>query len=65
MVTIIEVKNKSIDGTAVFELRGKSSDAKPIGFYNEALVGNGSTFLEMDTGNVFMFDEENQKWEEL
>lgn len=65
MITIVDVKNKSIGGTAVFELRGRSSDSKPIGFYSEALIGNGSTFLEMDTGRVFMFDEENQNWEEL
>ena len=65
MITIVDKKNDAIDGTAIFELRGKSSDAKPVGFFDSALVGNGSTFIEMDTGKVYMFDGENQGWEEL
>lgn len=41
------------------DLRGLSADTKPMD------VPNGSTFLEMDTGKVFAFDEENKLWREL
>ena len=38
-----------------YEFSGLSTDAKPI-----ERVGNGSIFIEMDTGKVFMFDEQNK-----
>lgn len=41
------------------ELRGLSTDTKPED------VPNGSSFLEMDTGEVFMFDAKNKIWLEL
>lgn len=44
-----------------FEFRGLSTDTKPI----NSLIGNGSTFFEIDTCKVFMFNEEKQKWVEL
>jgi len=65
LITIVKVSNISIDGTAVFEFRCKSSDDKPVGFYDVAIVGNGSTLTEMDTSKVYMFDGENQSWGEL
>ena len=39
------------------EYAGLSSDPKPIDN-----VRNGSFFLEMDTGKVFVFDEANKIW---
>jgi len=47
------------DKTAM--LNGLSTDEKPIG----PTIGNGSLFLEMDTGKVFVFDAENSAWIEL
>ena len=38
------------------DYRGLSSDTKPSG------VGNGSTFLEIDTGAKYMYDAENDEW---
>lgn len=38
------------------EYRGKSTDTKPSG------VANGTTFLEIDTGAKYMYDEENGEW---
>ena len=39
------------------DITGLSTDEKPIdGIYNT------STFYEMDTHKVFMFDEENKRW---
>ena len=42
------------------ELRGLSTDVKPTKY-----VGNGSLFIEMDTGKAFVFDKENCKWLEV
>lgn len=38
------------------DYRGLSTDEKPLD------ASNGSTFLEIDTGNVFCFDRGNKKW---
>ena len=43
-----------------YEFRGLSTDEKPI-----ERVGNGSIFIEIDTGKVFIFDEQNKTWREL
>lgn len=36
---------------------GLSTDEKPIDGYK-----NADRFMEIDTGNVSIFDEENKKW---
>lgn len=51
-------------GAWVAEYRGLSTDEKPI-LANEKKVTNGSTFLEMDTGKVFLYDEEHDEWIEV
>ena len=38
------------------EIYGLSTDTKPTD------VENGSTFYEMDTKMLYMFDEENKRW---
>ena len=52
MTTIINEKT--------YEYRGLSTDVKPM-----EKAGNGSVFIEMDTGKVYIFDEENLIWIEL
>lgn len=47
----------TVVGSDTYEYRGLSTDKKPI-----ERVGNGSTFIEMDTGKVFMFDKKSKKW---
>ena len=52
MITVVTNDN-------CFEFRGLSSDVKPIGINaaNHTVnypIGNGSVFLEMDTGNVYL-----------
>lgn len=37
---------------------GLSADTKPTN------ANNGSLFIEIDTGNVYSFDAENEEWEE-
>ena len=53
MITVSNIGN-------VYDLRGLSTDKKPL-----ENVGNGSTFLEIDTGKVFIFDKENSIWREI
>ena len=43
------------------DLRGLSTQRKPLKKDLSAL-GNGSVFLEMDTAQLFMYDEENDRW---
>ena len=43
----------------IVELRGLSTDEKPTNY------GNGSIFLEIDTGKLYLFDAENQEWKEI
>lgn len=43
---------------AVWELRGLSTDLKPT----TDKIPNGSSFREMDTGSVYMYDGEFRKW---
>lgn len=45
--------------TTGWDLRGLSTDNKPTD------VPNGSTFLEMNTSKVYVFDAENSQWLEL
>ena len=49
----------------IMELNGLSTDEKPIGKYGNTKVPNASTFLEMDTSKVFIYDAENEQWHEL
>ena len=44
----------TVTGEKTYEYRGLSTDVKPTKH-----VGNGSVFIEMDTGKVYIFDEEN------
>ena len=57
---------KIVDGVAksreLFTLAGLSTDAKPVAEYKGILIRNGSTFIEIDTGKVYMYDEEGGKW---
>ena len=45
-------------GNYINEYCGLSSDEKPI----DALVPNASLFLEIDTGDLYLFDRENGEW---
>ena len=41
---------------AQYDMYGLSTDTKPMD------VGNASTFYEMDTKTLFMFDAQNKVW---
>lgn len=55
---IRNIVERSVDGTKRYIVAaGLSSDDKPV----ENII-TGSRFLEVDTGIVCAFDEENQSW---
>lgn len=53
-------KNTLIKDKPELELRGLSTDTKPT----EKVI-NGTTFIEMDTGKIYMYDLENEEWKEI
>lgn len=63
MVSIYS-KKPATAGKFFFELRGLSTDEKPTVVKNQK-VENGSMFIEINTGKIFLFDLENQQWKEL
>lgn len=63
MITVYKATTAS-DGSAILELRGKSTDTKPTETCEGFNVGNGSTFYEIDTGDLYMFDADAGEWVE-
>ena len=67
MVSIYKRENlKTINNeiAANMELRGLSTDEKPTEI-NNIIIDNGSMFIEIDTGKLFLYDLENEEWEEI
>jgi hypothetical protein len=48
----------AVDGAYVIDAAGLSTDTKPTG----ATIATGSTFMEVDTGKVYFYNESNQTW---
>ena len=59
---MITIANNVEGKQTPFEFFGLSKNEKPVGKFNGIKVVNGSTFFEIDTKKLFMFDEENQVW---
>lgn len=55
-VDIVDTENYLV----IANLYGTSSDSKPTAGY-----ANGSTFLEVDTGKIYLFNESTSSWVEL
>jgi len=51
-MTIIHPENNATPIADVYDIRGLSSETKPTG------VPVGSTYLEVDTGDLYMFTDE-------
>lgn len=51
--------NNVENGSREVEYRGLSTDTKPT------KVENGSVFIEIDTGKLFIYDKENEQWKEV
>lgn len=61
MITIYKNRNvlSATTGNNEYELKGLSTDEKPITFEN------GTTFIEIDTGKIYMFDAVSKQWKEI
>lgn len=69
MITIYNTKKSNIDRVNgevfyLLELRGLSTDEKPITIAN-GTIENGSSFIEIDTGKVYLYNIESQSWIEV
>lgn len=60
-ITYRKVQDYDSDWNPIYEIHGfgLSTDTKPT-----EGVGNGSAFLEMDTGKIYFYDAENTTWRE-
>lgn len=54
------VKEVLVDGPTYVEMAGLSTDTKPV----QVFYATGSLFLEVDTGDVYAFDEDGNSDEE-
>jgi hypothetical protein len=48
--------------TAEFAFKGLSTDDKPTGTFINRIIGNGSTFFEMDSQEVYFYDGGTNSW---
>lgn len=65
MVSIIMNKDQEYgNGNKVLEYRGLSTDLKPTTYGGKA-IDNGTMFIEIDTGKIYMFDAVSSEWKEI
>lgn len=69
MITILKTDTIKIEGKKFgqldyMEIRGLSTDEKPLTIKNKE-ISNGSIFIEIDTGKIFLFDAQNKLWKEI
>lgn len=60
MVTLLKIGGEY--QSRVVELVGLSTDEKPTNKIHNISILNGSTFLEMDTQQVFIYSESDTTW---
>ena len=60
MITINKIGNTV--SIPQLELWGKSTDTKPIKEYQGVPIPNGFIFIELDTGDSYIYDEETHTW---
>ena len=56
------IKYGDKDNRLPVEIRGLSTDDKPIETIEGIAIENGSVFLEIDTGDVYFFDIDTKQW---
>lgn len=59
MITVVKSGNTGNNDKRTL-LNGKSTDDKPT-----ANITNGSMFVEIDTGDIYLFDEEGKVWNKI
>lgn len=50
------------DTTNELSFKGLSTDTKPTVNYNSLKITNGSKFFQMDTQEVYFYDEATESW---
>lgn len=56
--------NSSVQNEAIFEFFALSTDTAPTETFNNIKILNGSSLKEIDTGKSYLYDQENDTWEE-
>lgn len=66
MVTIYNVRKSNIEdgGKFLVDLVGLSTDDKPTTL-NGGAIENGSSFIEIDGGDLYLYDLENEEWNNI
>lgn len=67
MISIIKtdiIQSEKDKKTMTVEMRGLSTDTKPTKI-GDSDIGNGTIFIEMDTGKIYFYDLENEQWREF
>lgn len=67
MITIFKQETeRTIDDKEYItgELRGLSTDEKPIKI-GDKYIENGTMFIEINTGKMFLFDLDSETWKEI
>lgn len=64
MISLYKIENTKIKPDADYisvELRGLSTDERPTEFVGKK-IDNGSVWVNIDTGDVEIYDLENEEW---
>ena len=67
MVSIYKMESRRVDEGKEYitgELRGLSTDTKPTKI-GEKYIDNGTMFIEINTGKLFLFDMDSNTWKEV
>lgn len=56
--------NSAVQNEALFEFYALSGDTAPTETFNNIKILNGSSLKEIDTGKLYLYDQENDTWEE-
>ena len=61
-IKMVTLQHKTHNNRTVFYIEGLSTDIKPALVIDGDYLTNGSVFHEIDTDDMYKFDEENKVW---
>ena len=61
MIRCLDSYDVVIDEVKYYEFAGLSTDTKPTG----SGIATGSVFTEVNTGNVYLYDEASATWKKV
>ena len=68
MVSIYKQEKSRESNSKIYvlvELRGLSTDDKPTQLNEEEYVDNGSMFVEINTGDIYIYDLDSETWNKI